>query len=203
MNISPQTVASPDPAATPLTNEQIDDLYCYVFEHGVITDNDNRFSLAVAQTEEEIAYFSGIPDYYIVFINEERWPVAAAAPMENLFHLLGNGINTMTTVKTASRALLSDLKEGRDPAIAFDDALKDLNGHDRDTLRLCRSEMDGTISPRFVEMQVRERMEYVVTVHLPNGEDVVTRYPSRLQSEALLMLENYYINGDSATLTIE
>lgn len=89
MNISTQFVARPNPTATPLTNEQIDDLYCYVFEHGQLTDNDNRFFLAVAKTEEESAFFSDAPDYLSVFINEERWPVAAAAPMDNLFHLLG------------------------------------------------------------------------------------------------------------------
>ncbi|HDS3503803.1 TPA: hypothetical protein QIR73_004766 [Enterobacter cloacae] len=109
----------------------------------------------------------------------------------------------MKTFKTASRALLSDLKAGRDPVTAYHDALKDLNRYDSDTLRLCRSEIDGTISTRFIEMQVRERLEYIVTLHAGNGEDVVTRYPSRLQSEALLLLENYCINGKSATLTIE
>ncbi|EAN5886258.1 hypothetical protein E4Q46_24900 [Salmonella enterica] len=109
----------------------------------------------------------------------------------------------MKTFKTASRALLSDLKAGRDPAIAFEDALKDLSRYDRDCLMLCRSEVDGSISPHFIEMQLRERLEYVVTLHVGNGEDVVSRYPSRLQNEALLMLENYCINGKSATLTIE
>ncbi|EJY8473354.1 hypothetical protein OHJ75_004434, partial [Cronobacter sakazakii] len=89
MNISAQTVVSPAPAATPLTNEQIGDLYDYVCQHGKMTDNDNRFYLAVAKTEEETALFSDAPDYYSVFINKERWPVAAAAPMDNLFYLLG------------------------------------------------------------------------------------------------------------------
>ncbi|PXW47914.1 hypothetical protein DFO55_1456 [Grimontella sp. AG753] len=89
MNISPQTVVKADPAAIPLTNEQIDDLYYYVCQHGKMTDNDNRFFLAVAKTEEETVISGDAPDYYSVFINEERWPVAAAAPMDNLFHLLG------------------------------------------------------------------------------------------------------------------
>ncbi|EAN5886259.1 hypothetical protein J4S50_004392 [Salmonella enterica] len=89
MNISPQTVVYPDPAATALTNEQIDDLYYYVCQHGKMTDNDNRFFLAIAKTEEVTAISGDAPDYYSVFINEERWPVAAAAPMDNLFHLLG------------------------------------------------------------------------------------------------------------------
>lgn len=53
----------------------------------------------------------------------------------------------MKTFKTASRALLSDLKAGRDPAKAFEDALKDLSRYDRDCLMLCRSEVDGSISP--------------------------------------------------------
>lgn len=89
MNISLQTVVSPDPAATPLTNEQINDLYLFVCQHGKMTDNDNRFFLAVAKTEEETAIFDDAPDYFSVFINKQRWPVAAAAPMDNLFHLLG------------------------------------------------------------------------------------------------------------------
>lgn len=109
----------------------------------------------------------------------------------------------MKTFKTASRALLSDLKAGRDPVMAYHDALKDLNRYDRDSLSLCRSEIDGSISPRFIEMQVRERLEYVVTLHVENGQDVVSRYPSRFQSEALMLLENYCINGKSAMLTIE
>ncbi len=54
-----------------------------------MTNNDNRFSLAIAQTEEETVLIPEVPDFYIVFINAERWPVAAAAPMDNLFHLLG------------------------------------------------------------------------------------------------------------------
>ncbi|HAW7121537.1 TPA: hypothetical protein LG948_004916 [Citrobacter freundii] len=89
MNITPQPVNSSDSAATPLSNAQIDDLYYYVCQHGKMTDNDNRFFLAVAKTEEETAFFPDAPDYYSVFINEERWPVAAAAPMDNLYYLLG------------------------------------------------------------------------------------------------------------------
>ncbi|EJO8074879.1 hypothetical protein Q3R63_004676 [Salmonella enterica] len=89
MDISPQPGVRPNPAATPLTNEQIDDLYYYVCQHGKVTDNDNRFSLVVAHTEEETAFFDNGPDFYSVFINAERWPVAAAAPLDNLFHLLG------------------------------------------------------------------------------------------------------------------
>ncbi|AYN25523.1 hypothetical protein D8682_00740 (plasmid) [Buttiauxella sp. 3AFRM03] len=89
MNISIQSVACTNSAATPLTNDQIDDLYYYVCQHGKMTDNDNRFYLAVAKTEEETAIYNDAPDYFSVFINEERWPVAAAAPMDNLFHLLG------------------------------------------------------------------------------------------------------------------
>ncbi|EJO8074878.1 hypothetical protein Q3R63_004675 [Salmonella enterica] len=109
----------------------------------------------------------------------------------------------MKNFKTVAIALLANLKAGRDPAIAFNEALKDLTGYERDTLLLCRSEIDGTIQPRFIEMQLRERLEYVITLHVGNGEEIVTRYPSRLQSEALLTLENYCINGKSASLTIE
>lgn len=109
----------------------------------------------------------------------------------------------MKTFKTASRALLSDLNAGRDPAMAFDDALKDLNRHDRDCMMLCRSEIDGTVSPKFIEMQVRGRLEYVVTLKLGNGEDVRSRYQYRLRDEAFSLLESYCINGKSATLTIE
>ncbi|EOR7868426.1 hypothetical protein FYL99_RS25875 [Escherichia coli] len=57
----------------------------------------------------------------------------------------------MKTFKTASRALLSDLKAGRDPAMAFDDALKDLNRYDRDSLRLCRSEINGKSATLTIE----------------------------------------------------
>ncbi|HDC4529197.1 TPA: hypothetical protein O8U08_004634 [Enterobacter cloacae] len=89
MNIFPQSVVLPDPAATPLTDEQVEDLYAYVCTNGKMTNNDNRFSLAIAQTEEETVLIPDVPDFYIVFINAERWPVAAAAPMDNLFHLLG------------------------------------------------------------------------------------------------------------------
>ncbi|EOR7868425.1 hypothetical protein FYL99_RS25870 [Escherichia coli] len=89
MNILPQSVALPDPAATPLTDEQVEDLYAYVCMNGKMTNNDNRFSLAIAQTEEETVLIADVPDFYIVFINKERWPVAGAAPMDNLFHLLG------------------------------------------------------------------------------------------------------------------
>ncbi|EBS1368608.1 hypothetical protein SJ093_25360 [Citrobacter freundii] len=89
MNISPLTVASPDSDATPLTNDQIDDLYYYVCQHGQFTDDMNRFYWTIEEAEEETAFFNGIPDYTSVFINEERWPVAAAAPMDNLYYLLG------------------------------------------------------------------------------------------------------------------
>ncbi|BBV33510.1 hypothetical protein STW0522CIT19_P20110 (plasmid) [Citrobacter freundii] len=89
MNIFPQSVVLPDPAAIPLTDEQVEDLYAYVCMNGKMTNNDNRFSLAIAQTEEETVLIPEVPDFYIVFINAERWPVAAAAPMDNLFHLLG------------------------------------------------------------------------------------------------------------------
>ncbi|ECC3270113.1 Uncharacterised protein [Enterobacter cloacae] len=109
----------------------------------------------------------------------------------------------MKTFKNVAKALLADLKSGRDPAIAFNEALMDLSGYDRDSLMLCRSEIDGTIQPRFVEMQVRERLEYVVTLNLENGEEAVTRFPYRLHSDALSLLENYCIAGKSATLTIE
>lgn len=96
MNISPVSEVTHETAATPLTNEQIDDLYYYICQHGKESDNDNRFHLAIAHTQEETAFWVDVPDFYSVFISADRWPVAAAAPMDNLFYLMGCGSNSST-----------------------------------------------------------------------------------------------------------
>lgn len=72
----------------PLSNSQIEDLFTYVFNHGTITDNDNRFTLLTCNATEEVLYSDEGYDYYSVFTCD-GWPVAAAAPLESLFRIMG------------------------------------------------------------------------------------------------------------------
>lgn len=109
----------------------------------------------------------------------------------------------MKTLKQATFQLLSDLKAGREQNAAFSDAISGLDRYGVDQLNLCRDQKNGAVTLKFVEMQAREMIEYIVTLHTPSGDDVRTRYKNRFRDSAFQLLDVYLMAGKKASLTAE
>ncbi|MEL6008595.1 hypothetical protein J4Z08_23015 [Citrobacter portucalensis] len=109
----------------------------------------------------------------------------------------------MKTLRQATFQLLSDLKAGREQNAAFSDAISGLDRYGVDVLNLCRDQKNGAVTLKYVEMQAREMIEYIVILHMPNGDDVRTRYKNRFRDSAFQQLDDYLLAGKSASLTAE
>jgi len=110
------------------------------------------------------------------------------------------------SLKSAAMQFLSDIRGNRCMILSYRDAIDGLNFDDANRITRCYYRRDSRTTIRLLlelidDLESISGLEYIVILHLNNGEDVRTAYKSEV--EALAQFRAYILDGKKISLSVE
>lgn len=112
---------------------------------------------------------------------------------------------TLKSLKSAAMQFLSDVRGNRCMILSYRDAIDGLSFDDANRITRCYYRRDTRTTTRLLldlidNLESISGLEYIITLHVNNGEDVKISYKSEV--EALKEFRNYILDGKKASLSV-
>ncbi|WP_387691480.1 hypothetical protein [Photorhabdus sp. RM71S] len=109
----------------------------------------------------------------------------------------------MKTLKYAAIQFLSDIQVNRCLKLSYYDAVEGLSNYGRNMITFCYVLRDSRATAGYLMDLISSLLEYVIILHIEEGNDVRTVFKANHQDKALALFHSYIFSGKKASITAE